>query len=268
MSKVTLLAGKDSPASNKCADGLHSQDRQVVVTGNTPFEADASAEKPSSINTDRHKQLIGKISGTTTIDWNRSSPLSSRALVLTASSMFSQLDEAILYFDEELFASQAKQLNIEECSSTSDTMILSYQYLTLELIKRYEAKQTAEKPGTLVFVFKDSPSVSDSLRSASLRNGAFSIASPVVSAAASAFVSFAENIAALYSAKTNMQILLVHNERGSEFYANDYALGEWLATYIDSLDSTKGKTASKKLPQWIKPGTKATGSGFSFFSKK
>ena len=256
------------PSAGKCADGLHSKDRQVIVTGSNPYEADSAAEKPSSIALDRHKQMLGKAAGTATLDWNKTSPLSSRALVLSADSLYGQLDEAVLYFDEDFFASQAKQLDVEECTSTADSLILSYQYLTLELIKRFESKHTAEKPGTLVFMLKVSPSVADSLVSPSLRNGAWSIASPVVSAAAAAFHSFAENIAALYSTKANLQILLVLNERTNDMYANDYNIGEWLAAYIDSLEGTKVKPGAKKIIQWIKPGSKVTGGGFSFFSKK
>lgn len=104
----------------------------------------------------------------------------------------------------------------------------------------------------------------DAVRSPALRGGAGSVASPLVAAAAGAFVAFAENIAAVYGDCEYVNIVLVRGDRGMETSKTDDVLAKWLGSYLDSVDGLKNKLTAKKSIQWAKPGAKNPG-GFTLF---
>ncbi|MBQ1833956.1 MAG: hypothetical protein II563_04080 [Treponema sp.] len=263
MTKTTLVAGKDMPACTKFADSLAKSGRRVVACGdNETFKTDSDSE------TERQQKLVDMASGVTTVLWNRGSPISARTLILSAESLYANLDEVVFYFDEELYASKANQVDIQECSRGSSDMILSYQYLTLEALNRFKARKTEDNPGTLIYLLKEGPSAADAVRSPSLRNGAYSIASPVVAAAATAFMAFAENIAAIYGDLPNLNVLMVRGDKSMDTVANEGSLAKWLAYYTDTYFEQKMKKNIKASLNWVRPGTKLQGSGFSLFGKK
>lgn len=242
MSKTILVAGKDLPSGMKLAEGLERTDRRVAVSAGIN-DNENDSEEVVSVNS----ETIG-------IEWNRSSPVSSRTFVLEAESTMEQLDEAILYFDETLFAQNSGQLNSEECLRTSDSMVLCYQYLTMTLLERYEKKRSAENPGTIVFLLRKSYDCADLNRNPSLRNGMNTFASPVVSAAAASFEAFAENIASVYGDLDYLNIVLVKIEADES--DSDESVGQWLGEYNDALYPSL-KAMTKKSLQWLKPGSKA-----------
>ena len=90
MSKTILVAGKDLPSGMKLAEGLERTDRRVAVSAGIN-DNENDSEEVVSVNS----ETIG-------IEWNRSSPVSSRTFVLEAESTMEQLDEAVLYFDETI----------------------------------------------------------------------------------------------------------------------------------------------------------------------
>ena len=173
--------------------------------------------------------------------------------------------------EEQGDAGCADQVDIEECAKGCDEMILSYQYLTLEVLRRFEHRHNADEPGKLIYLIKEGPSAADAVRAPSLRNGAYSIASPVVAAASSAFISFTENIVALYGDLPYVDFFLVRGDKSQDLVANDTAFAKWLGGYIDDSAKLGEKSSAKKSLNWIKPGTKVqtnTNGGFSLFGKK
>ncbi len=255
---MTLVAGKDMPACTKFSDALVQTGRKVVACGNLIEDQDTE---------DRQQKMMDMASGVSTVQWNRASPISARTLILNSESIHGALDEVILYFDEELYASRANQVDIQECSRASSDMILSYQYLTLEALNRFRARKSAENPGTLIYLLKEGPSAADAVRAPSLRNGAYSIASPVVAAAATAFMAFSENIAAIYGDLPYLNVYMIRGDKSMDTVASDASLAKWLSYYIDNSEDQKSKKNLKASLNWIKPGTKLQSGGFSLFGK-
>lgn len=240
MSKTILVAGKDMPNGMKLAEGLEATERRVAVS--------------AAINESDDGDLDGSLNalnGTLTVEWNRASPVSARAFVLSAENVCDTIDEAVLYFDEELYTSLSGKLDAEECLKCSDSMVLGYQYLSIVLLERFERKRSADNPGKLVFVLRKSYDSADVERTPSLRNGMNSIASPVISAAAASFEAFAENISALYGDSEYANIVLVKIEADQD--TPDETVGKWIGEYLDGMGNAK----SKKSVQWVKPGVKA-----------
>jgi len=259
MGKTMLVAGKDTPAGNTFAEGAASQGRSVLITGTAGFDSSAAAEEDG----DSTKTLPLNAS-VAVEEWNRGSSLSARTLILQAENTYDKLDETVLFFDKEYFAQLAGRTEASECAESSDNLILGFQYLAIETLARFEKKNVGGiGPGKLVFLLKEGPCMADALRLPSLRNGANSIATPLVAAAAGAFTSFAENVAAVYGDLEYVNIVLVRGDKNMEAMKTDDSLASWLAAYLDAIDD-KGKLSAKKSVQWIKPGAKNPGS-FSLF---
>ena len=259
MEKTILVAGKDMPDGKKFADGLSFSNRNILITGN-----DIDVPEPSENNDDETSEQMNVLKGETTAEWNRGSSLSARTLILQTENTYEKMDEAVLFFDEEYFASKADKMDAAECSRTCDDLISGYMYLTLEVLSRFEKKNSGGAPGKLVFVLQEGPCMVDALRSPVLRNGSNSIASPLVASAAGAFNSFAENIAAVYGDMEYVNIVLVRGDKGMEAAKSDDSLAKWLGSYLDSVDELKHKLTAKKSISWVKPGAKSAGS-FSLF---
>src|SRR5574344_655537 len=263
MVKTMLVAGKELPAGNKFVDAITFTGRNVVATG-TESEVEISSEQENDTDDDT-AQKIQSAKGFTAVEWNRASSLSARTLVLQTENAFDSMDEVVLFFDEPYFASLAAKMDAGECSRACDELISGFQYLTLEVIARFEKKRAGgSNPGKLVFLLQEGPCMVDALRSPLLRNGSTAIASPLVAAAAGAFASFAENIAAVYGDLDYISIVLVRGDHGMESAKSDDVLAKWLGAYLDAVDQLKSKLTAKKSIQWVKPGTKSP-SGFSLF---
>ena len=247
MNNSVLIAGKDMPAGGKFADGFVRGGRTVLITG-----TDISEDQEIQSNQDFE-----------TFQWNRASSISTRALVLKAESQDQSMTEAVLYFDEEYFASIAEKMDMSECSKTSDQLILGYQQLTLELLNRFEKRfaSISNTPGKLVFIIKEGPNMADAIRSPVLKNGSSHIAGPLIAAAASAFTSFAENIAASYGDCDFVNIILVRGDDHNEVSKSDDQLSYWLSSYLNEVDTQKSKLTAKKSINWIKPGSKGPSAG-------
>src|SRR5574344_552717 len=262
MIKTMLVAGKDLPAGNKFADAVTFTGRNVVVTGSASEIDVPSTEEETDEET---AQKIESAKVFSPVKWNRSSSLSARTLVLQTENDFDSMDEAVLFFDEEYYASLAAKMDAGECSRTCDELIAGFQYLTLEVFARFEKKRAGgSNPGKIVFLLQEGPCMMDALRSPILRNGSTAIASPLVAAAAGAFVAFAENIAAVYGDMDYVNIVLVRGDHGIDAAKTDDVLAKWLGTYLDAVDELKNKLAAKKSIQWVKPGAKNP-NGFSLF---
>lgn len=268
MEKNILIAGKDMVDGGSFAEGCSVSGRLVAISGAEPDADDSRrrtiAERRADVAAYEEARSIEAKAGICTIEWNRSSPLSARSFVLEAESIYGRIDEAVLLFDEEWFASSAEKLDAEEIARVSDYMTVGFQYLALELISKFERANSAEQPSTLVFMLKEGPCTLDVMKVPALKTGVNAIASPLVAAAAASFASFAENIAALYADSRFVNILLVRSDPDSDVSGHDDQLSRWLCSYMDELCEKKNVRHSV---QWIKSGAKVAQSPFSLFRR-
>lgn len=253
MEKTVLIAGKDLPGGLDFADGVLMTGRNVVSTTSESMHAKQAAD-----------------GGAVTVMWNKTSPVSARAVVLECENSFRRLDEAVFVFDEAYFAEKYDGMSHENCSRGMDEMILSYQYLVQEVLARFEKRyaydyvnEEAIKPGKLVFLMKSSPSELDILKNNNLRNTVPCAAGPFVGAAAAAFEGFAENIAAMFGGRDYVTVILAKADSSMELGKNDRALAGWLSNYMEEVDNLKHKPNAKQCASWVKAGAKASG-GFGF----
>lgn len=263
MAKTVLIAGKDMPAGSKFADGIALSGRSISITSpevEHDEEDDSSGEKSMALT---------EASGISLVEWHKSSPISSRTLIFSTEATFGKMDEAILYFDSEWLASLERPLSCGECTRVCDELILPFQCLALEILSRFEKKNSAGTPGMLVFLFKETPDLVDSLKTPAHRSGGASISSPVVAAAAAAFEIFAENIAVQFGNKSYVNILLARSDMGNETGTSDMELGKWLASYLDAFESTGAKFDAKTSVEWVKAGNRYGAGGLKLpFGRK
>jgi hypothetical protein len=272
MGKVTLIVGKEMPEFSDFAEGILHSDRNVIATG-LNIEEDESvkrtiAERKAQMSSYEESKDIESKSGICTFEWNKSSAISTRSLILQGEKYFSSLDEVVLFFDEEYISSLAGKMDAEEVSKNSDNYFTSFQNVALEVLARFEKKFSNSNPATLVFMLKECPCVADVVRVPSIKNGSLPIASPLVASSAAAFTAFAENIAALYGDLPFVNIVLVRFDSSKENYTSEQDLGQWLASYLDSLSQMKNKLSAKKSMQWVKPGSKNSSNSLGFLFKK
>ena len=216
MEKTILLAGKEMPEARSFTDGLKNKSR-------------------NSIAADGNK-----------IIWNKASPISARSFILQSITQSKNSLDAVLYFDEKSLSAKFSQSDIQTCSQINDEYILSYQYITIELLQYFNSHA-----GKLAFVYNELPKT----------------ASPTclfLKAAGAAFTAFAESTAETLSSLPEIKTILVHNDAANAEYQNDEALSEWICSYFDALDQIKAQGGSKKTVSWIKPGSKPS-AGFALF---
>ena len=254
MDKTMLIAGKTMPDAGGFAEGVAYSGRNIVVTGIPADLTDqpkrlTAAERKANLEAYEEQKSREAKSGICTIEWNRSSPLSARSLVLQTLTIYGGLDEVLLYFDEEWFASRADKMDSEQVSRGCDEMIAAFQYLALEAISTFRRRETDEGAGTLIFLYKQTPSRVDVLRSPGLMDGMSPIASPLVAAASAAFVSFAENLCAVCQASIFVDVVLLRGEGSIEGFRRDDETGRWVCTYLASRTSS---TSSKQV-RWARP---------------
>lgn len=241
MEKNFLIAGKDLPYCKDFVETISLSGDKVVV---------ASEEIEKSTLSEEIK----------IVKWNKNSAISTRSLVIQAETLNGFVNNAILYFDTQNFSTKFGNMAQEFCSKACDEMILSYQYLTLELLNRIEQHKSKCR---LIFVLKSFPSMADTINTSALKKVTSSVSNPLVSAAESSFATFAENIAASVLDNNFASTLLVTGNAQNETMQTDSTLASWLKDYLDALDAKKNET---KSISWVKAGTKSP-NGFSLFGK-
>jgi hypothetical protein len=252
MEKNLLIAGKEFSDASDFVSGIASCGRNVITTITSARDDTVSAASG----------LIQTASGTRILQapWNCASPVSAHALVLGAENVFDHLDEAVLFFDEAAFAVQYDRVELPAVSRVIDMLISGYQYLTCELISRYESKKMGSEmhhPGKLVFVHKVNPSVADAVRTPAIRGQTSKLSTAFVAAAASAFDAFSENIAAATAERSDVETLLVVCDQANEIAQKDSTMASWLCNYLDGIDALKCRLAPKHALLWIKAGAKS-----------
>ncbi len=249
MDKTILIAGKDFPDGKDLASAAILHGETTIIT------AKATAQDLTSED------------GAVPVIWNKSSALSSRSLVISALNQNGHLDEAVLIFDEEYFAPKYGNAGAAESNKVFDELILGYQYLTAELLLRFDQRKIAgleSKPGKIAFVYKSNASEADAVKNPNLRTGNKVLSKSLVAAAGAAFKSFAENFAASVSHTQEIIPVLVECDENNETAKRDGSLITWLCDYMDQIDILKKDLTPKQKVSWIKAGTKSPG-GFALF---
>ena len=237
MGKMILFAGKEIPAGNDIASGATFQGRRVIATSlNVSDEAEPKQEGSANV---------------IQVAWNRGSPLSCRSLALKCENE-GGVDEAALFFDEFYFATRFR--TVTNNAQILEELIGSYQYLTQELLSRFQ--RHTERNFKIAFVHKSNFSLSDGINSASLRASGVELSNPLIASASGAFKAFAENIAASLAEGGNVIPLLVSCEPSNDLSKRDSALSMWLCEYMDAIDSLKKPLSPKQKASWIKAGAK------------
>ena len=184
-------------------------------------------------------------SGMENLFWNKCSPVSARNLIMhTANGCDGDFD-VVLYFDETFAGAKFLNMDVQTCTQVMSEYVLAFQYLTVELLNYFDSHC-----GKVAFIY--------SPYSKSVVN-----VNPVVKAAGSAFVSFAESSASKFSAKNALLQVLVKAEKENAGFEDDGSLARWLCQYFDELDGLKKKPDSKH-GCWVKPGSRAKSGLWSF----
>lgn len=191
--------------------------------------------------------------------WQRSSSLSARSFVLEAQTSLPALTHAVLIFDTALYAKTGGAFTGETQALAQgiDSLISSYMYITHELIDRFKKLGA----GTLCFVYKPHSGKAEYARLGARLKETLNPASPLISAAAEAFKSFAENTAASLAASP-IQFLLIEyasspgseGERETAEYL--FSLPEMRDTGISEKSGKISVSKNEKAVRWQHPGAK------------
>lgn len=249
MEKTILIAGKDYPDGRDLASAVVLRGDTAVITTN-PVSAELITDDSS-----------------VPVVWNRTSVLSARSLVLSCLNQKGRLDEAVLVFDEEYYAPKYGNPGATENTRALDELILGYQYLTSELLLRFDQRKLAgldSKPGKIVFLYRSNFSEADAIHNPALRSSAKTLSKALVSAAGAAFKAFAQNIAASGAETNDFIPVLVECNSDNETAKTDGSLMSWLCDYLDQIDQLKKGLSAKQKISWVKAGTKSPG-GFNLF---
>ena len=241
MSENILIAGKDYPDSEDFAEKIALGEFNVVCAGTIPEGKTQSA------------------SGISICQWHRDSAISARSLIIQAETINGFTDNYILYFDAKYFTEKYSSCTADICARACDSMILGFQYLSLEILNRI---QQHKSPAKIFFILKTNPTMNEVVHSSALKKMNITPSNPIVSAAEAAFATFAENFAAQELNEENVSVLLITGDQQNETMAKDENLGSWLKDYINSLNQLK--KGIPKNTNWIKAGAKASG-GFGLF---
>jgi hypothetical protein len=206
MSKNIILAGKEYSKNSDL-------EKIAQTLGLNPF-----------VTTQYFEESNTKIISTNTT-WNRSSPISAHSVIINAENYFGQIDGAVLFFDSLAYDKIFVHNTLDEFTRATDELILGYNYLTLELLRRFSDKN----PGKLFFVLQSQETQADALKNPSKQQMPQQSIGLVTSMAQSAFKSFAENVAALnFNPNGNFVYLL---ETSSEI--SEEEIISWIATKMN-----------------------------------
>ena len=203
MGKNIILAGKEYSKNSDLEKIAQEFELNPFVT--TQFFEDANA----------------KIISTNTT-WNRSSPISAHSVIINAENYFGQIDGAVLFFDSEAFDKIFVRNTVDEFTRATDELILGYNYLALELLRRFSDKY----PGKLFFVIQKQETLADNLKNPQKQQTVQQNIGLITSMAQSAFRTFAENVAAENYKPNGSFVYLL--EVSSEISENEIL--SWVAT--------------------------------------
>lgn len=203
MEKNIILAGKEFTKNSDL-------EKIAQTLGLNPF-----------VTTQYFEESNTKIISTNTT-WNRSSPISAHSVIINAENYFGQIDGAVLFFDSLAYDKIFVHNTLDEFTRATDELILGYNYLTLELLRRFSDKN----PGKLFFVIQKQDTLADNLKNPPKQQTVQQNIGLITSIAQSAFRTFAENVAAENFKPNGSFIYLL--EVTSEISENEIL--SWIAT--------------------------------------
>ena len=242
MEKGLIITGKDFPESAAFVNTALANGFSAVV----------------SVSEQNRDELPAKpVKG---VVWQRSSSLSARSFVLEAQTSLNVLTHALVLFDTALYAKTGSAFTggTQSLAQGIDNLIASYMYITHELIDRFKKIGG----GTLCFVYKPYPDEAEYARMSSRLKETINPAPPLVSAAAEAFKSFAENTAAeRYTFPIKFLLIEYASSSGRE---GDEETAEYLFSLPEMQNNAAaGNTGDKrsspkneKPPRWQHSGAK------------
>ena len=242
MSNV-LFVGKDLPDCLDFAEALAKTGRKVFTT-----------EKLNAETSNFDSANIFKCT------WNRSSAISSRALIINAEAKLQPVDEYIVYFDSVYYNAKFNFDRTEDLSQAIDSTISSYQFFINELLFRLEQKKDQ---ATIVFLVRTAPSKAELIKNPGKTPNLHG-STNIVNAAQSAFISFAENIATLVNDKPYLSVMLGQCTMQNELYNNEKEIAQWVCQSIDTIKAQKKHQNAKQALTWVKAGGKVP-TGFLLF---
>ncbi|MDR1836515.1 MAG: hypothetical protein LBQ89_02545 [Treponema sp.] len=144
MIRGILITGNDSTLSRAVeAEAVKRVEKYAVVM--IPNRFSGSQKNPAPTNEKRIH-----------LEWNPSSPISARTLVLAAENRLESLDEAILVCSPPSIRSGAAELPLADIEIMINDHIKGWFFLVKELAAAF----TARKQGTLALVYPDTGSAS------------------------------------------------------------------------------------------------------------
>lgn len=190
------------------------------------------------------KQLELNAVFTNTSVWNRNSPISAKSIIINAENKFEKIDAGLIFFEATDYNQVFKGIELQNYDQACDELILGYQFMTAEFLKRFEKKQH----GKLFFVLRPMQSLADFFKLSSREQQANpNYANLIVSTAQQAFRTFAENIAATSYKENGPAIYLVEIGQNT----TEQQVFEWLKTKIEE-ESPVYKN-SKQAVTWLSP---------------
>lgn len=238
MIKNLLFAGKDFPAGEKYFSAAADTGLTALITGNS--NTDDTDENP-------HMLL-----------WNRGSIVSARSLVIQAENLVTSIDAACLIFDGSYFSSLYKDSNSNSSQEAANDLIVSYQFISRALMERFLQK----KQGRLIFLLKPSLTAAEAFKKKSDTAAYSETAGAVLSAAQSAFETYAENFACMYAESAPEKTMLIR--AGSE---SDEDIAAFVLKKLASEDEKSGQKKNTRDPvKWISVSGKEEGA-LSFFKR-
>lgn len=238
-----LLVGKELPDCLDFAESLSKNNRTVFTVSKSDDE---------STNFEAENIFAST--------WNKSSAISSRALLIKAETKCKELNEYVVYFDSYYFAQKFDSDRSENIASTVDVLINGFNYFITELLARMEQKK---EESVIVFLVKTYPSKYEIAHNGS-KNVNMHPTSNLVNAAQQAFISLAENISTLVSDKSYLSVILAKCDPSNELFDNEKQIAEWITQGIDTVKSMKNHQTIKQAGTWNKVGAKIS-TGFSLF---
>ena len=226
MAKNIIIAGKDYNKNSKIQAISKQLGLNAFVTGST----------------DDSKTL-----------WNRNSPISARSIIINAENSFEKIDAGVIFFETSTYSQIFTNSELQDYNRVCDELILGYQFLTLEFLRRFEKKQH----GKLFFVLQPVQTQADFLRLSTREQIASpSYISTIISTAQQAFLTFAENIAAANYKENGCPIYLIETSPNT----SEQQILEWISSKIEEPNPVYKN--SKQAVTWQSPDEKS-----KFFGK-
>lgn len=173
-----------------------------------------------------------------TLAWNRASPISAHTIIVKAENYFTNIDAAVIFFDALASDKNFNRNTIDEYTRATDELILGYTYITTELLRRFSEKNH----GKLFFVLQGMPSTADFLKNPPKQGLVTEKVGTITAMAQAAFKAFAENVASEYYKASGSPIFLLDIDNS----VSEQELLTWISQQIEG-DNPTYKTPKNAL---------------------